>query len=284
MGGYGSSRWGWSSPKIQVEACYKLTIYSLKPYLRPRQYGNVKWSQGGRAIGNIDYRILGDDHPEQIRLIYTIGPKSPNPVDYDYPVRLVTSPLPWGGVRYWFVCPAVGCGRRVGCLYLPSGGKYFACRVCYRLTYASRQESRMPASFFAGLAQSMGDDYPGITWKDVQALMDDKTTPHLQQLEMERYLRLWQAYDPYQGYLSIGQFCEQSGLNAGDLSQLEAARLLLPDTKDGRYRPKLAGWGRKLAYLINEGWTIEEIKAWAKGRWKSENPRQWPPERSVNYS
>jgi len=77
--------------------------------------------------------------------------------------------------------------------------------------------------------------------------------------------------------LTTGELCRQSGLGPEDLSRVEAARLLLPDTKDGRYRPKLAGWGKKLVYLLNEGWGIEEIRGWAKGRWKAENPRQWPP-------
>ncbi len=94
---------------------------------------------------------------------------------------------------------------------------------------------------------------------------------------MERYLREWQGYDPYEGYLTGDELCQQSGLETDDLARLEVARLLLPDTKDGRYRPKLAGWGKKLAYLLREVWGIEEIKTWANGRWKTENPRQWPP-------
>jgi len=220
MGGYGSTRWGWSSRKTQVEECYKLTIFFLKPYLRPWYFGNVTWSRGGRETGNISYRIQGDDQPEQIRLIYTIGPKSPNPVSFDYAVQLTTSALPWGGARYWFVCPAVGCGRRVGCLYLPSGGKYFACRHCYQLAYASNQENHTSLSIFDEMAASMQADYPGITRKDVEALFEDKTTPHFRQLDLERFIRLWQNYDPYQGYLSIGQVCEQSGLDARGICQL----------------------------------------------------------------
>ena len=94
---------------------------------------------------------------------------------------------------------------------------------------------------------------------------------------MERYLREWQGYDPYEGDLTGDELCQQSGLETDDLARLEVARLLLPDTKDGRYRPKLAGWGKKLAYLLREVWGIEEIKTWANGRWKTENPRQWPP-------
>ncbi|MHC4354801.1 MAG: hypothetical protein ACYS0H_19035, partial [Planctomycetota bacterium] len=37
----------------------------------------------------------------------------------------------------------VYCGRRVGTLYLVSGGKYFGCRHCYNLSYESRNEPRL---------------------------------------------------------------------------------------------------------------------------------------------
>ena len=55
----------------------------------------------------------------------------------DYPVRLDSTQCNYGGGRYWFRCPAVGCGRRVALLYL--GGRYFACRHCYQLAYASQR-------------------------------------------------------------------------------------------------------------------------------------------------
>jgi hypothetical protein len=67
--------------------------------------------------------------------------------DYDYKVSLTTTPCNFGGVRYWFVCPlytnGVYCGRSVGTLYLPPGGKYFGSRHCYDLSYESRNESRL---------------------------------------------------------------------------------------------------------------------------------------------
>ena len=47
------------------------------------------------------------------------------------------APCNLGGSRAWFICPAVGCGRRVAILY---GGGIFACRRCYRLAYASSRE------------------------------------------------------------------------------------------------------------------------------------------------
>jgi hypothetical protein len=29
--------------------------------------------------------------------------------------------------------------------------------------------------------------------------------------------------------------------------------------------------------VLCEGWKVEEIKRWSKERWKSGNPREWPP-------
>ena len=104
----------------------------------------------------------------------------------------------------------------------------------------------------------------------------------MRQLEIERYLREMQNYDPFEGYLSAEELCQQSGLTPENLRKLEEVRLLVPDTKDGRYRPKLVGWGKKLAYLLGEEWGTEEIQRWSKERWKSENPREFPPEGRFN--
>jgi hypothetical protein len=58
---------------------------------------------------------------------------------------------------------------------------------------------------------------------------------------------------------------------------LESARLLLPDTKDRQYRPKLTGWVKKRAYLFREEWEIKEIPALVKGQCESGNPKEWFP-------
>ena len=57
--------------------------------------------------------------------------------DEQYAVRIVHTPCHLGGSQPWFLCPAVGCGRRVAILY---GGGIFACRHCHRLAYASSRE------------------------------------------------------------------------------------------------------------------------------------------------
>jgi len=69
-------------------------------------------------------------------------------------------------------------------------------------------------------------------------------------------------------YLTDDELCRQSGLSKEVLEKLVEFRLLVPDTKDGRYRPKLIGWGKKIKEKLSNGWAYEEIKTWTKERWK----------------
>ncbi len=71
-------------------------------------------------------------------------------------VHLQTTQPNFGGVRWWFSCPRTvdgeECHRRVGKLYLPPGGRYFACRHCLDLTYESCQKSHRHDGLFALVA------------------------------------------------------------------------------------------------------------------------------------
>ena len=65
---------------------------------------------------------------------------------------MTSSPQPFGGLRWWFLCPLVGdnglCGRLAVKLYLPPGpdAVWFGCRHCYGLSYRSRQRRRQGRS------------------------------------------------------------------------------------------------------------------------------------------
>ena len=294
MGGYGSGRWAWHTKKITVEECFKLSIFALKPWLRPDMAGTSRWSRNGRETGSISWQMA--ERLTAIRFIYTVTDRrTGEKTDLNYRVTLKTSPLPWGGVRYWFSCPLVinglRCNRRVACLYLPPSGLYFGCRHCYNLTYISSQAQHEFDSLnakFAGLLQA---DYPGITPRLAREYMDwalepdrlsKRFSPTLEHLLFESYLRKhpegFQFPDPYEHYLTATQLCKVSGLATQDLAALETVRLLVPD-HDAKYRPKLAGWAKKLSYLLGEGWEIAEIKAWARGRFNTDNPKEWPPDR-----
>lgn len=287
MGGSGSTRWAWHSKKVTVEECMRFSIFSLKSYLRPGYVGTMRWLRGEQVTGSINYRVRGGDSPEKIQLTYTITERLTGElINYDYPVQLQTTPLPWGGVRYWFTCPLVldgcPCRRRVGVLYLPPGAEYFGCRHCQNLTYQSAQEKGQFDGLYQSLAVSMQVSHPGITGQDVGFILAGRkrNAPIGFQGRMAGFVFPgFTEPEPYAGYLSVEELCLQAGLSVNDLARLEAERLLLPDTKDGRYRPKLAGWGRKLAHLLEDGWEVDEIKYWSRVRFQMANPRQWPPDR-----
>ena len=77
-----------------------------------------------------------------VELSYSVGPEG-RKEDVRYAVPLARTPCNFGSSRPWFACPGVvngvPCGRRVAKLYLKH--RYFLCRHCLDLTYASRQET-----------------------------------------------------------------------------------------------------------------------------------------------
>src|SRR4051794_32604710 len=54
-------------------------------------------------------------------------------------IELVTTPQPFGGRRWWFVCPRTG--AHVAKLHLPPGALTFASRRAYSLAYKSQRET-----------------------------------------------------------------------------------------------------------------------------------------------
>lgn len=71
---------------------------------------------------------------------HTFNSGKEDDVHISYSVPLERTPCDFGGFRYWFVCPGRGCGRRVSKLY--GLGRYFLCRHCHNLAYASQNEDK----------------------------------------------------------------------------------------------------------------------------------------------
>jgi hypothetical protein len=92
-----------------------------------------QWTRNGETVASIQMRTEED----RVILIYRHRSGDAEWKDEQYAVRIVRTPCNLGGSRAWFLCPAVGCGRRVAILY---GGGIFACRRCYQLAYASGRE------------------------------------------------------------------------------------------------------------------------------------------------
>ena len=138
--------------KTTVEQATQLSIFKLK------EFGLL---DGFYHATTLTWTHTGSGHKSSIRIAVEIAGVKPyvkvkytttdrntdEKSDYNYKIGLTTTPCFFGGVRYWFICPlcknGMHCGRRVGTLYLASGGNHFGCRHCYDLSYASSNESRL---------------------------------------------------------------------------------------------------------------------------------------------
>ena len=103
---------------------------------------------GSNWKGAFAIRIIRHQHSQNILWKGNLDNYTGEKTKMEYKVDITDTPCHLGGVRYWFICPLRNCGRRVGKLYLPLGGKYFACRHCYDLTYRSCQEHSKKLDFF----------------------------------------------------------------------------------------------------------------------------------------
>jgi hypothetical protein len=145
MGGYGSGKWERWDKKVTVEDSWSLDInWMIREGLfdqRGERRGLIQMidpSYGGMA-SSVRYELSVPQR--SMRLKYLIKEDSQA---FDLRVKLTTTDLPRGGIRWWFHCPLTCrghyCGRRVAKLYMAQS-PYFGCRHCHNLTYRSCQES-----------------------------------------------------------------------------------------------------------------------------------------------
>lgn len=138
MGGFGSGRP--SSGRRTVEICPSLDVSCLQKAgsLTPGRHGSLRWTRGNADAGSIQFRA--ESHALVLDYRFRVGSEESQHVTESVP--LVRVPCHLGGSRPYFLCPGlvdgVACRRRVAKLY--AGDRYFLCRHCYRLDYASQRE------------------------------------------------------------------------------------------------------------------------------------------------
>ena len=142
MGGCGSGRSG--GPATTEDG---LSL-SLSKLLRDRLFrpgcawaGSLIWTNTttGEQVGSIGYEAHLGHESGRVRLYYTTTRWDGERRESDYWIKLATTPQPFGGRRWWFVCPRTG--RRAAKLYLPNGAFTFASSQAYRLAYRSQRET-----------------------------------------------------------------------------------------------------------------------------------------------
>ena len=159
MGGYGSGRpWGYG--KTTVEDCLILDINKLVRdrllYAGIHKSGNLTWrnTRTGESVSSVGFEVNASGKLiPWLRLFYNMTRTGEK---VDFKIYLNTTRPNFGGIRWWFICPLMGCNRRVTKLHSPPGGKYFGCRECYDLTYTSCQDSHKFDALYAEIAKDVG--------------------------------------------------------------------------------------------------------------------------------
>lgn len=150
MGGYGSSRWNHHYRACTVNESFSFDLASVD--IRQRMEADEQtgyaynWISNGKPSGSMGVFYLPDRQAIVFKFQATKGDTTKDVLQR---IRLETTPLHFGGVRYWMRCPH--CNKRVRTLHLPPSAVLnnnpFRCRTCYNLSYFSSQESRHPRGY-----------------------------------------------------------------------------------------------------------------------------------------
>lgn len=172
MGGRGSGRQSSFGGKAETGDSIPLDIRKItrKGLLVPGSCFSWQWRVNDRQVAGISIRVDFDKF-----MVLTYRMKSTGEV-VEQRVQTQTSPCYLGGQRYWFTCPR--CSKRVAVLYAP--GRYFACRTCGGLGYATQKEGsgdrassradklRRRLGWAPGILNGDGGKPKGMHWKTYQ--------------------------------------------------------------------------------------------------------------------
>lgn len=167
MGGRGSGRRSNYDGKRETCDSMPLDIRKItkKGLLKPGASFSWQWLFNDQPMAGISIRVEN----QSLVLLYRI--KSTAEL-VEQRVLTQTSDCHLGGQRHWFTCPK--CSKRVAVLYAP--GRYFACRQCGGLAYATQKEGignrastkadkiRKRLGWQAGILNGEGGKPKGMHW------------------------------------------------------------------------------------------------------------------------
>ena len=168
MGGRGSGRPSGYGGKRNTSSSMPLDIrrFTQKGLLVPGNSFSWQWTVCEREVASISIRV------DLQSMVLSYRMKSTDEL-VEQRVQTQTSPCNLGGQRHWFTCPR--CSKRVAVIYAP--GRYFACRQCGGLGYATQKEGvgdramtkadklRKRLGWPAGIVHGDGGKPRGMHWK-----------------------------------------------------------------------------------------------------------------------
>lgn len=175
MGGRGSGRRSSYSGKPETCDAMPLDIRKItrSGALVPGHTFSWQWMVNNRQVACISIRV--DLYHHSMVLAYRM--RSTGEL-VEQKVHTQTSLCHLGGQRHWFTCPQ--CNKRVAVLY--ALGRYFACRQCGGLCYASQKEGvgdrsstqagklRKRLGWKTGILNGDGGKPKGMHWKTYHQL------------------------------------------------------------------------------------------------------------------
>ena len=143
MGGFGSGRSG-GRPTVESGLTLDLRCLFKMGWLKPgaRASGTLHWTvvSTGRETASVGFQSDLGEESGYVQLHWTSTDRRTGETrQCETRIALTTRPQPFGGRRWFFVCPRTG--ESATKLHLPSGAYTFASRRAFQLGYRCQRES-----------------------------------------------------------------------------------------------------------------------------------------------
>jgi hypothetical protein len=182
MGGLGSGRRKDRERKTLV-SYWVLDVDQLakKGCLQPGWFGTCRW-----IVGNEDVSLNLRAEAKRVHLSYPVRVGDRDWRDVTDTIPIVHLPCRFGGSRAYFLCPGpcgTDCGRRITKMHLSN--RYFLCRHCAKLAYASQFEAswqralrranklKRRLGIDGGIAEPLPDKPKGMWLRTYGCLLDE---------------------------------------------------------------------------------------------------------------
>ena len=137
MGGHGSSRWGWTPRKRQVEEC---SVFDLDAWISAglllHEAGRIQWNDPYTGSEKTVVYFLRATDVLDCKYVEILYAQSDGTLQHE-PTTIVSRPQSCG-TRWYFFC--LYCGRQVRKLFSIRAGGTYRCRHCCDLTHRSAQQ------------------------------------------------------------------------------------------------------------------------------------------------